>query len=188
MAALGAAAPGTPHAETATSTPSSLFFSGEVAATSGAVRHRRGESVEKSVSGLEANSSIESFSPAGGLETDLRAAREPRATSSGCGEAEPFEPWTSPTAGSEQRRLARMEPARASIQAPPPGKGAVGSGGEKEEDEVEVDVGDGDGDGDGASATGLDEIEACFCFQKRVSGIRNGSFFSLTNEYWRIEP
>lgn len=61
-----------------------------------------------------------------------------------------------------------LEPARASSQAPPPGKGAV-SGGEEVEVEVEV------GDGDGASATGLAEIVdacfSCFCFNvlERVS-------------------
>ena len=157
------------------------------------MRHRRGESVDKRDSGWEANSSIEIFSPWGGLETERSAASEPRAPSSGCGEEEPFEPWTSPTAGSEHWRLARADPARASIQAPPPGNGAVGSGGEKEgeeaeeegeaaeeeeaeaaaEEEVEV------ADGDGASATGLDALVACFLvsFVQARQAIKNDLLF-----------
>ena len=59
VAPLGVAAPGTLQAETATSTPSSLFLSGEDAATLGAVRHRRGVSTLTSVSGSETKSSIE---------------------------------------------------------------------------------------------------------------------------------
>ena len=118
------------------------------------------------------------------METERSAASEPRATSSGCGEEEPFEPWTSPTAGSEHWRLARADPARASIQAPPPGNGAVGSGGEKEgeeaeeegeaaEEEVEV------ADGDGASATGLDALVACFLvsFVQARQAIKNDLLF-----------
>ena len=91
------------------------------------------------------------------MATALSAASEPRATSSCIAEEDPSEPWTSPTAGSEQWRLARaLEPARASYHAPPPGNGAVGSGGEKAEGEVA---------GDGDSATGLvDAVNACFFF------------------------
>jgi len=121
----------------ATSTPSSLFFSAVDAATLGAVRHRRGESTETSVSGLDAKSSmVELFlsPPSGALATARRAARLPSATRS-CRD-EPSEPWTRLTAGSEQRRDALFE-ARASYHAPPPGKGAVGSGEAKRVGEVE---------------------------------------------------
>lgn len=148
----------------ATSTPSSLFFSEEDAATLGAVRHRRGESTETRVSGFEANSSIVIFSPWGGCAAARRAASEPSARSSGCGEAEaPLEePWTRPTAGSEQWRAARdLEPARASYHAPPPGKGAVGSSEENDDEkEVEGEIAEAEGDGD---ATGLADVATC-CF------------------------
>lgn len=82
------------------------------------------------------------FSPWGGNAVARRAASEPSARSSGCGrvEAPLEEPWTSPTAVSAQWRAARAELARASYQAPPPGKGAVGSGGETDDEDEEVEV------------------------------------------------